>query len=574
MKKLLMIFTLVSSIAVLAILGAAYMTKQAQSGEPGTAGQGDTQNQRQVFLTPEVILPEKIQKALLKELDLKHLDTVYDMAYQKAVQKQVDKYKKAKSYTPQEPLLMLNPYGTNTTGLYIYFETKQRVNVKYEVSVKDESICNFTGSLYTNASGMPLAVQEGQIIGLMQGMTNYVVLYLYDGDGNLVQKEGYKIDVPDYGTVKEPKLAREQIGNTALMTDGLYCIFGYDRRNKKEPKHLLFYDNEGNIRAEIPLDVTIQDVKLERVDGNLFFACSPKQYAQVNSLGKVEKVYSIGKKYLSHHDFDVVGSIDKVVILADERSKGTKEDVVLALDLYTGETKKILDFEKLMPDIRKNARITEGSADQEYLDWIHFNTVDMINDTDMLLSSRETSTIMRVNNVFEKPELAWFAGDKAIWKGTKYEKLLLEKKGDFSSQAGQHTVTYLPDENLPEGQYYVYMFNNNYGVRDSNPEFDWSVIPGIGLPGKNAEYSYYYKYLVDENAGTYELVQKFALPYSSIVSSTQHYKGNIVTCSGMAGIFEEYDGAGKRIARFFMDVEMFTYRVFKYDMKGIWFANE
>lgn len=574
MKKLLMIFTLVSSIAVLAILGAAYMTKQAQSGATGTSEQGETQNQRQAYLKPEVIMPEQIQKALLKELDLKNLETVYDMAYQKAAQKQVDKYKDAKRYTLEEPLLILNPYGTNVTGLYLYFETKQRVNVKYEVSVKDESICDFTGSLYTNASGMPLAVQEGQIIGLIQGMTNYVVLYLYDGEGNLVQKEGYKIDVPDYGTVKEPKLSGEQKGNAHLLSDGLYCLFGYDRRNSEEPRHLLFYDNEGNIRAEIPLDVTIQDVKLERVDGNLFFACGTRQYAQVNPIGKVEKIYNLGKKYSSHHDFDVVRNIDKVIVLADEKSKGTKEDVVLALDLYTGETKKILDFEKLLPDIRKKARITEGSADQEYLDWIHFNTVDMINDTDLILSSRETSTIMRVNNVFKKPELAWFIGDKSIWAGTKYEKLVLQKKGDFPSQAGQHTVTYLPEKNLPDGQYYLYMFNNNYGVRDSNPEFDWSVIPGIGLPDKNAEYSYYYKYLVDENAGTYELVQKFPLPYSSIVSSTQHYKNNIVTCSGMAGTFEEYDENGSLIARFFMDVDMFTYRVFKYDMKGIWFANE
>ncbi len=100
------------------------------------------------------------------------------------------------------------------------------------------------------------------------------------------------------------------------------------------------------------------------------------------------------------------------------------------------------------------------------------------------------------------------------------------------------------------------------------------MIPGVGLPGKDAEYSYYYRYLVDENAGTYQLVQEFGLPYSSIVSSTQHYKENIVTCSGNAGVFEEYNADGKRIARYFMDVDPFTYRVFKYDMKGYWFANE
>lgn len=574
MKKILMICLLVSSIAVLGIAAVLFSTQgPGQNASSGVVGQ-DPETGQQMYLTPEVILPDQVQVQVLKTLEMDKLSTVYDMVYQEGVQDQLDKWKKKNTYTLETPLLVLNPFGTNTTGLYIYFEYGERVNVSYEVSVKEEDVCNFSAAMFTNTAGMPLKNQEGQIIGLQQGKLNYIILYLYDKDGNQVEKVGYRVDVPDYGRVKEAKLNYEMTRNETQLTPGLYCLFGYDRRNEEELRHLLFYDNEGNIRAEIPLGKGgIFDVRVQKVNGNMFFACGARQYAQINHLGKVEALYSIGKKYKSHHDFDVAAALDKCVILADERSKGTKEDVVLCLDLYTGKVKKILDFEELMPDIRAKAKITENSADQDYLDWIHFNTVQMINETDLILSSRETSTIIRVNNVFKEPKLAWFISDEIAWKGTDYEKLMLKKEGDFPSQAGQHTTTWVEDPELPEGQYYLYLYNNNYAVNHAYPDLDLTGIPGVGSYGKAAEYSYYYKYLVDENEGTYSLVQKIELPYSSIVSSAQEYGGNIITCSGMAGLFEEYTNDGRQIARFFMDVELFTYRVFKYDMKGIWFAD-
>lgn len=39
---------------------------------------------------------------------------------------------------------------------------------------------------------------------------------------------------------------------------------------------------------------------------------------------------------------------------------------------------------------------------------------------------------------------------------------LLTRKGNLVAPAGQHTVTVEKDDSLPDGQYYIYMFNNNY----------------------------------------------------------------------------------------------------------------
>ena len=77
--------------------------------------------------------------------------------------------------------------------------------------------------------------------------------------------------------------------------------------------------------------------------------------------------------------------------------------------------------------------------------------------------------------------------------------------------------------------------------------------------------------MVDEENGTYELVKKVALPYSSIVSSTQYYKENLVTSSSMSHCFNEYDSEGKLIREYKYSAEKYAYRVLKYSFDSFWF---
>ncbi len=158
-------------------------------------------------------------------------------------------------------------------------------------------------------------------------------------------------------------------------------------------------------------------------------------------------------------------------------------------------------------------------------------------------------------------------GNTAFWEGTGYEDLLLKKdesEGTFSDTGGQHTVTYAEGESLPEGQYFLYMFNNNFGGSESR-EFDWTTIPGIETSVSDGSTSFYYKYLIDESAGTYRLVQSFEVPFSAYVSSVQEYGSNIIVNSGMAGVFGEYDSEGNLIREYTMELaKNYIYRVYKY----------
>ena len=120
-----------------------------------------------------------------------------------------------------------------------------------------------------------------------------------------------------------------------------------------------------------------------------------------------------------------------------------------------------------------------------------------------------------------------------------YEQYLFEKENSFVSQTGQHSITYVKDDSLEDGQYYLYMFNNNFGQTSTNPSYNWET---LGVPTETDDESatsYYYKYLVDENNNTYELVESFEVPYSPYVSSVQHIADTIVVDNGMAFNFQE-----------------------------------
>lgn len=151
--------------------------------------------------------------------------------------------------------------------------------------------------------------------------------------------------------------------------------------------------------------------------------------------------------------------------------------------------------------------------------------------------------------------------------------LVLDKVGNFTSQAGQHTITYVHDEVLEDGKYYLEMYNNNYGSCNTRDDFTWDSYEGVGRFNKGTN-SKYYKYLIDENKGTYELVKTFDVDYSSIVSSVQDILNNYVTSSGKSNSFAEYDNSGNLIKQFIYTSKKYAYRVFKYNFNNIWFSKK
>lgn len=500
----------------------------------------------------------------------------YNLDYQETIDKKLQKLIKKKKPTKEAPLYVINPYGSNTCSVNVYFSSKEALKVSYTVST--EGAPDFSADLYNGTEEDYTTEHSYQMVGLLPELENQLTLHFENKDGQKTDSKPIRITMPEAASSIALQIAEVIDGESrAELSDGLFAMLGHD---KAWEANTYLYDNNGWLRGELPL-LGYRSDRLERVGEYLLFSYSDHDLALMDRLGKIVRKYKFND-YVMHHDYCYDEASNTTFVLVSDRAteKEVVEDVVIAIDMESGEITRLLDFKDIFPEMYKLAishyDTTVPEAEREPLDWIHFNTIDAIsreNGTDLLLSARELSTIVRINNVFENPKVAYLLSEESVWEETSYKELVWERKGDFVPQAGQHTVTYMEDDTLPEGQYYIAMYNNNFAWAASRPQFDWSVYPGAGaFEGKPEDNSYYYKYLVDENARSYTLVKAFPVPYSSIVSSVEDMdNGNYVTSSGKSNTFGEYDADGRLIRQYNYDSRKYTYRVFKYDFENFWF---
>lgn len=95
---------------------------------------------------------------------------------------------------------------------------------------------------------------------------------------------------------------------------------------------------------------------------------------------------------------------------------------------------------------RKGGRNTYGGTE---LDWIHINSFDFLDDgNSLVLSSREQSSILKIKNIYTKPELDYVIHRGTIYNGTDIAKYQLKREGDFVANAGQHMITVEYDDSF------------------------------------------------------------------------------------------------------------------------------
>ena len=493
----------------------------------------------------------------------------YNSNYQQVIDEEISNLLN-KKYTISNPLLILNPYGTNNLGLNIYFTTEEKMEISYTISVNDKDIPDFSRTLKNNESSNYETNHSYQIIGLVPGKINYVKLTGITENNEKITTN-FTVDMTSIKCQSDTILKNIDGSSNYQLTDGLFVLFGLD---KAFYANNYIYDNNGVLRA----DLVLNNYRSDRIifyEDKLIYSYDTNAIAIVNRLGKIEKKYTLDG-YTMHHDYIIDSNKEKLLILvnSDEEEDKTIEDLIISLDLKTGIIEEIIDMKKLLPQIYQTAIMPE-SGKNTYggtgLDWIHLNSLSIVDGKeDIIISGREISTIIYVQDIYNNPTIKCLIADEKVYEGTDYESLLLNKIGSFVNQAGQHTITYVYDKNLPDGQYYLEMYNNNYGKSSTRKDFPWDSYLGVGTYN-SGNTSKYYKYLIDEKNNTYQLVEEFDVAYSSIVSSIQDVKDNHVTSSGKSNCFAEYDMEGNLIKQFNYTSKKYAYRVFKYDFKNIWF---
>ena len=492
---------------------------------------------------------------------------VFDMVYQEVVQDKLDVLLEDE-YTFEKPLMIYNLYGTNTLGLNLYFTTNEDCEVRYTIHVDDKDIEDFSRTLSNGEDGNITTNHQYQLIGFIAGKENDVKLELLDKNGKKIATKEFTVDLTDVKVNGQQKLKVKDGDSKEELTNGLYSMLGNDSDSQD---YLALYDNDGILRMETEI-IGYRAHRILFKDGKMYYSISQTRIAEVNPLGQVTEIYRTGH-YDLHHDytFDDDGNL---VVLANNTKKDTEEDCIIKIDLDTKAVTELIDFEDMFQSYVDTCTLdTTGARDEgeDGLDWLHLNSLVWLDGGDVILSSRETSSILRVNNIEEDPELVYLLADKKIWEDTDFSSYVYDKKGDFKIQAGQHSLNYEATDE--DGVYYLTFFDNNYGKANSQPDFDYSK---LGIENNNSfkgTESYYYVYKVDENKETFELVDSFDVPYSGIVSSVQPMdNGNVVIDSGTAGIFGEYDEDHKLIRQFTAKLNKYmVYRVFKYTFNDFWF---
>ena len=492
---------------------------------------------------------------------------IFDMVYQEVVQDKLDVLLEDE-YTFEDPLMIYNPYGTNTLGLNIYFSTDEVAKVRYTIHVDDEDIEDFSRTLSNGEDDNVTTNHQYQLIGFIAGEENEVKLELLDRDGEEIATKEFTVDLSNVSVNAQKKLDVEDGESKEELTNGLYAMLG----NESDAQdYLALYDNDGILRMETKI-IGYRAHRILFKDNKMYYSVSQTRIAEVNPLGQVTDIYRTGHYYL-HHDY-VFDDDGNLIVLANNTEKDTEEDCIIKIDLDTKAVTEVIDFEDMFASYVKTCELDDSNfrdEGEDGLDWLHLNSIVWLEGGDVILSSRETSSIMRVNNVEDDPELVYLLADKSIWEGTEFESYIYDKEGDFKIQAGQHCLNYEATDE--DGVYYLTFFDNNYGKSNSQPKLDFSKM-GIEnqKPFEGTE-SYYYVYRVDENEETFELVDSFDVTYSGIVSSVQPMSnGNVVVDSGTAGVFAEYDEDHNLIRQYTAKLNKYmVYRVFKYTFNDFWF---
>lgn len=176
-KKICVLLTL---ILFFGVTSAEYenSTAQTEFEQSQSIAMDDITNEWISIQNVKLISTKKIQKEIQSWLKQTTLPSVSGKKYQEVANQVVMNYQQKKSYSMEQPLFLVNPYGILEDSIYIYYESETPCNLNYVIYVDHDAIPPYRGTLRSNKESGGHSIQEGLLVGFVSGMKNYLTMFL------------------------------------------------------------------------------------------------------------------------------------------------------------------------------------------------------------------------------------------------------------------------------------------------------------------------------------------------------------------------------------------------------------
>lgn len=484
------------------------------------------------------------------------IERIYTIGYQNRESTRIERKKDAHSYTMNDMLIEANPYGTNTNSLYVYFVTEEPMSVSYTVTAPETDYPAFTRTVSdTTHRGR---THEFQVIGLIPSTKNVITFTITDANGQQTTRQ-YTHDMGDLlgsepirVSVRDLQQAGDSV-SVHSIGDGLFAVMP---QASGSANFAYLYDSQGILRGEIPLK-NAAATRFMYHRNHLYYVISTTQFVAVDKTGHVDNFITFDGRYslASDYTMDSRGNIVAIATNGGSRDySGEVGNYVIRFNILNGKMRVLANLSTILNTYRGTTKHValnaDGSTSDTTWNWLGLNSLSMIDDTHILLSSRETSSLLTLD-ISDSPSVTSILGPSQLWSDPEYSYLLVAKNGGFSEAAGQSDI-HVSD--VTSDGYTVTLLNNNFAVSPTQPRFSWATaIPSASRKFKNTKntmHSYAYTYRVDTKAHTYSLVSSVAVPYTPINGNAQFINGYLVTASSVGRSWDVHTDNGSAVSEY------------------------
>ena len=296
---------------------------------------------------------------------------------------------RGRSYSLQNPCVIVNPYNVNPLVAVIQFVTKKPAQISLEIVGKD-------GAAPIKTTFDPISkVHKIPVLGLYPNYNNQIVLTAAYKDKTTETANVYiqteKITSPIKYIVTQKEDAQT---NYYWLTNGMVVDEAGEFR--------FMFDDKSSIRYYFPGQIVTED----RIRGL-------KTYTL---FGKLKKSYSYPKGFVSFThglgltpsgNFLVIGSMGGKKITVNGETLLTQRDFIIEIDKDSGKAIKQVDLGKLLNPNRSTI-VTQG-ADFGLRDWCHINGIDSDASDESWVVSCRNQGIMKIT---KKGTLDWLITPK------------------------------------------------------------------------------------------------------------------------------------------------------------------